>query len=130
MNDVDAERATTPHSNSNEDDNNDDEQIDTNDDDGDDDSCKPMTMVTLTMEQMAPYFEMPLQQAAANMHVSASTLNRSARALGLAAWPYRRVKEQSASFLTSNLPAHQRHAVSLSQTKHCGCQRKTATMHR
>jgi hypothetical protein len=57
------------------------------DDDGDDE--KPAALATI--EQMKPYFEMPLQDAAAKLKLSTSTLNRSAKQLGLSAWPYRRV---------------------------------------
>lgn len=46
---------------------------------------------------------MPLQDAAAKLKLSTSTLNRSAKQLGLSAWPYRRVScDDDNRFLTTN----------------------------
>lgn len=104
MNDDDNdEKPLVTLSNSNEDDEDDVGLNEEEEDVGDEDDGKPMTLA-ISLEQMSPYFEMPLQKAASKMNISSSTLNRSARALGLAAWPYRRVCRKI-DFLTSK-PHH------------------------
>ena len=52
---------------------------------------KKQRVKNLTLDDLLPYFEMPIEEAAEKLGCCSSALKRRTRKLGIKRWPYRKV---------------------------------------
>eukprot|EP00850_Spirogloea_muscicola_P025932 SM004872S16483 [mRNA] locus=s4872:96:631:+ [translate_table: standard] len=50
-----------------------------------------------TLEQVSPYFHLPIEEAARELGVCSSALKRRCRRLGIKRWPFRKVRSMTLS---------------------------------